>query len=159
MPSNRYLTLANLVCASCVLVLDIVNLFLQHVHPWPPIVDLYDDFLVFDGPLLLLAVVFVLCLILYYFAQKQTWQVLLGLFFEIVHLGMSVWDASRFGCLHVPSRNYSNCFGIRTLVISLFNILFLASGVLSQSLSLYRQRRMQLNRAMDEELVRVYDDK
>lgn len=139
MLSNRYLTLANLVCASCVLHLNIINLFLQHVHPAPPGQDIYDNFLVFDAPLLLCAFYSVLFLILYSFAHKYKWQIGVAFFFEIIHFGMSTWNASQFLCYPRIPGLPRMCTDVQRGVVAICNILFLAGGLVSQTVSLYRQ--------------------
>ena len=156
MPSNRYLTLANLVCASCVLHLDIVNLFLQHVHPYPPGFDRYDNFLLFDAPLLLCALYSVQLLALYAFAHKYNWQVWIAILFELIHFGMSIWDASQFFCLYHPTGSPLNCFNVKRFIMSLCNIVFLAGGLTSQSVSLYRERCTATSDT-DKELLIIYD--
>ena len=140
MPSNRNLTLINLVCASCVLHLDIINLFLQHVHPPPPWAN-RDYFLYFDAPLVICAFYFVLLLNLYAFAHKSKWQVGVAIFFEIIHFGVSIWDASHFFCLyHHHQPGYPTvCVHLQSFIVSLFNIFLLTGGLVSQGTSLYRQ--------------------
>ena len=136
MPSNRYLTLMNLVCASCVLVLDIVNLFLEHVYPSSPFWYPLDLFFYFDAPLLLCAIVIVMCLLLYFFAHKNRWQIGIAIVFELTHVGLSISDANQYVCVHTTRY----CANLRRLLVSLFNILLLTGGVVSQSVALYRQR-------------------
>lgn len=154
MPTNRQFTLANVFCTSCVFVLDTFNLFMQHLHPYPHWLNLTDFFLYFDAPLLLCAMVMVLCLFLYTFAQKHNWLVAIAIFFELCHFAFSIRDASMYECSHAPYAPRI-CDSLRRLLVSLFNVLLLAGGVASQSISLYRQRTRTSK--TDEELI-IYDD-